>query len=611
MDRPPSVPPVSRGADPYERGATSQLDASGQVASGNGAVGYVRLLDLSWRLLDRLQSERVCWSVLGGGMALSASLGLWLTRGATFYWDELMWVVANRGFDPRTLLGPHNGNLIAGTRLIYAAVLKIFGADYVVFRLLEVSGIALVAGLFFVLAKRRIGPAAALLPSLLLLFLGSAYEVTLLPLGIQHVYCVAAGLGALLALERAGWRADLAACALLLISVATFSTGLAFLAGIAVSVLLRDDRWRRAWIFVVPLVLYVAWYVAAPRISGPEFSADTGLHLSNVLLLPNYIAAAAASVSAALTGLSYDFSGPPTQGGLADSSLGAPIALLAVAALIFRIRRGRIPASLYVSIAILLAYWIASGLVTAPPGRLPNSGRYLYSAAVAVLLVATDAGRGLRISRGILLTLMSVTALALGANLALLRVGGHSDRSYSATIRTQLAALEVARGHVDRGYVPTCTPALPVSCALLALGAAGQAGQLLAATSQYGSFGFSPSELQRQSEALRGLADSTVAGALRLRLTAAGPPTAPHRCLKLRGGGTSSRTVTLRPPGILMRSAAAGLVILGRFAATPTVNVGALVPGHFLALQIPADRAPQPWHAAVATAGTLTLCPLS
>jgi hypothetical protein len=135
-------------------------------------------------------------------MAISATLGLWLTRGTTFFADELTYFVANRGFDLRALLSGHNGHLIAGTRLIYATVLKLFGSGYLPFRILEVLGVALVSRLFFILAKRRIGAAAALVPSVVLLFLGSSGEVTVTPLVITHVYSVATGLGALLALER-------------------------------------------------------------------------------------------------------------------------------------------------------------------------------------------------------------------------------------------------------------------------------------------------------------------------------------------------------------------------------------------------------------------------
>ncbi len=561
-------------------------------------------------ILARLQDERVCWAILAVAVALSVGLGLWLTRGATFYFDEVMWVVANHGVHPSTLLGPHNGNLIAGTRLIYAVLLQLFGADYLAFRVVQVLGVALVATLVFVIAKRRIGAAAALAPSVLLLFFGAAYEVTLLPLGIQHSACIAAGLGAVLALERDGRRFDVPACVLLTISVGTFSTGLAFVVGIAVAVLLRPDRWRRAWIVLIPLALYGVWYLTARHTTGPEFNANTRFQLSNVLLVPNYVASAASALAAAITGLSFDFTRPATQGNLADTTFGFPIALLALGALVFRIRKGRVPPQLWCSLAILLAFWVSSGLVSGPPDRLPNSGRYLYAAAVAAVLVATDAARGLRPSTRTLGVLFAVTVLALGANIALLRVGGKVEKTYSTTIRSQLAALEIERGHVDPAYVPICLPSQPVSCMFTTIGGAGRAGALAGAMDRYGSFGYSPAELRRQAEGPRELADQTAAGAVRLALSPVlAPPRTARGCLTLHGSGFVPVRLTLAPPGVLLRSTGPAAVVLGRFGTVASARAGVLYPGRFAALRIPADRISDPWRAVV-TASTLTVCPL-
>ena len=160
--------------------------------------------------------------------------------------------------------------MIPGTRLIYAIVFKLFGGNVLSFRILEVAGIALVAGLFFVLAKRRVGPAIALALSIPLLFFGSASEATLLPQGLQHAYCIAAGLGALLALERDSPRADVGVCALLIVSVAIYSVGLAFVAGVAVSVLLRRDRRERSWTFAVPADPVPRLVPGRPEDQGPQ-----------------------------------------------------------------------------------------------------------------------------------------------------------------------------------------------------------------------------------------------------------------------------------------------------------------------------------------------------
>ena len=296
----------------YKDAVTLRESAPGgdRTAGWAGPTPPRWLVRLPGRILDRLADDRFSWGVLGVAMAISIALGLWLTRGTTFFVDEVTYYLASNGFDLDTLLSPHNGHLILVPRLIYATVFDLFGADYVVFRLLEFFGIAITGGLFFAFTKRRVGGALAVGPSVLLLFLGAAWVDTLTPVGITHVYCVMAGLAALLALDRRDRLGDVLGCALLVVAVATFSIGLSFAIGVAVAVLLREDRWRRAWIFAIPLGLYVLWYVAGPRIHGLLFLTDNGFEAKNLLLIPSFVGQAAAAVAAAISGLSYDFNEP-------------------------------------------------------------------------------------------------------------------------------------------------------------------------------------------------------------------------------------------------------------------------------------------------------------
>jgi hypothetical protein len=214
--------------------------------------------------LDRFDEGYAPWLILAVAVAASTAFCLYLTRGLMLGADEYWYFVVNRGFDLEGLLSPHNGNLIAVVRLIYATVFKLFGSAYLPLRILEVIGIGLNSVLMFVLARRRVGAGAALIPAILLLFQGASPDVSLSPLGITHIYSVAAGLGALIALDRKTFKGDAVACGLLSVAVATFSIGLAFVAGVAVAVLLRVDRRRRSWIFLIPVALYALWYLAAP-----------------------------------------------------------------------------------------------------------------------------------------------------------------------------------------------------------------------------------------------------------------------------------------------------------------------------------------------------------
>ena len=131
---------------------------------------------------------------------------------------------------------------------------------------------------------------------------------------------------------------------------------------------------------------------------------------------------------------------------------------------------------------------------------------------------------------------------------------------------------------------------------------------MLDAVHRNGSFAFSVAELRRQPESSRELADSTLAQALRLQLGPA--PAHPTGCRRAPARLAGAARLTIRSPGVLLRSPAGERVRLARFARTPTADVGSLAPGQFAILRIPTDRARGGWHLAVSPPGPLTFCPL-
>ena len=68
--------------------------------------------------------------MLGAAACASFLLVLWLTRGITFHTDDFLFFVANRGFNLKVLIAPHNGHLMLIPRLIYAIGLKTAGARH-------------------------------------------------------------------------------------------------------------------------------------------------------------------------------------------------------------------------------------------------------------------------------------------------------------------------------------------------------------------------------------------------------------------------------------------------------------------------------------------------
>jgi hypothetical protein len=551
-------------------------------------------------------TDRACWAILGTAMALSAGLILSLNRGATFNLDEVDFLEASPGLGPGDVLDPHNGHLVATTRLAYKAILETVGAEYLAFRVLGVLAVLLAAALFFALAKRRIGAVPALAPSLVLLFFGSAWAHVLVPIGFTDIFSICAGLGAILALERGDRRGDAAACALLVLSVATFSVGLAFVVGVAISVIARPDRRRRAWIFLVPLALYAAWWLWAA--SEPSFSGQQA-KASNVLLIPNYVAESLAVVATALAGLNYEFElgAARFDFGAGGPGWGPVLALLAVVALALRVRRGSLPASLWASLGIVLTYWTLGALVTGEVfGRGPDSVRYVYTGAIGVLLVATDAARSIRFSTLGIAALFAAAAFSLATNIALLRdAAAHFRNDYAAPARAQFAMLELARDTVDPAFDPAAAVPPDVSPV------SSPAGTYFEVVDRYGSPAFSLRELERQSESVRQDADRILASAHGVGL-APGRSRPTGECRRLAGDPPGGAVGFELPPGgarLRVQSASPAPVTLGRFATVPSIELGTLSPGETATLAIPPDASSRPWRASVAGTRSVTVCP--
>jgi hypothetical protein len=549
-------------------------------------------------------TDRVCWGILAAAMALAAGLILYLNRGTTYNIDQIQVFLDGPEFGVREIFEPVNGHLGAVTAVVYQGLLETLGAGYIPFRVIHIVVLILATGLFFALVKRRIGALPALAPTLVLLFLGSDWGHVATPLGFTVVFSVAMGLGALRALTRDDLPGDITACVLVAISVATFTTGLAFLVGVAISVLLRPDRRRRAWIFLVPLVLYAAWWLWALSLPAGN-SADENTKLSNVLLIPNYAFDSLAAATAALAGLNYDFSGrvsPPT----ANLDWGRVLSAVAVAALVLRIRRGGTDHSLWVGVGIVLAYWVF-GALAAEPLRPPGLDRYIYLGAVGVLLVATDAARSVRFSKLGLAALFIAAACSIATNLAFMRDATAFFRdAYSAQARAQFAMLELARDNVQPDFNPirTVPDAAPVST---------PAGEYMAAVDRYGSPGFSLSELGGQSETVREGADQVLASALGLSLT---PPTrASEECRRITSDGPGAGTGFELPAGtaatMRVSDTDSAQVRVGRFASNPSAELGRLSFDQPAALRVPPDASPVPWRVSISGTSLVEVCALA
>lgn len=531
----------------------------------------------------------------------------WAGQGLTYFNQDEWLLFTSADWDADYLLYPFFGQLMLATRTIFQLAFSTSGDDYSVVQGAAIAACAAPSIPFFLIARRRIGAAAALVPTLVLLFFGSAWEHMLWPFEATGAgICLAAGLGALLALEGEGRRRDLIACLLLCVAIFSFGIAFAFLAGVLVHILMRPDRWRRIWIAAVPLALYGAWFLWAQ-----QFDYTTGLYLHNALLVPMYMWDSLGSTGAALAGLNFDFdlgAGFRVRPGF-DSTWAPPIAFALIGGLAWRARLGRFGPWLWVALSILLVYWATAAMVLGagtPSYRSPGLSRYLYPSAILLLLVLLHAADGWRPSRTVLIALFALAGLSIVSNLAELRYGSKYLRAYSDAARAQLAMIELARDTVAPEFDPAYDSP-DASEAQLQL----KAGDYLASVDRIGSPAYTIPDLLRRSEDVRHGADGVLIKADRLALEPTRKRGESDSCLGAgRGLGAFTQTLELPPGGATISSPATAEISLSRFSILP-VELATLPAGRPSILRIAPDQSTQPWILHISGTAPVRACALT
>ena len=538
--------------------------------------------------------DRLASAAMAVAMAIAFVLILVLSRGTSLSPDELAFFLGSHDLGVNHALEPYGGHLILTSKVLYKVLFEAFGTGYVPFRLLAAGTVLTTAGLLFVYGRRRIGAVAALPPAVLMLFFGSDALHVLAGNSFTVVAPMALGIGALLALDRGDRRGDVLACALLCVAVVTYSTALAVVAGVIVLLLLAPDGRRRLWVPAVPVALYGVWFVWA-HVSAT--AKGSSLVLANVLLIPTWCFQSLEAVMAALTGMDYHFASAP-----AVAPVGPVLALIAIVALVWSIRRFGAPAALWAVLTIPLVLWSLQAVAADKPGNFPGSPHYLYPGAVIVLLVAIEASRSLRWTRGLWIGLYAVGAVALATNLALLNDASKEARTNTAPqLRAALAGVEIAGADASPGFAFAAPAKVDPNLPAAFLGAKEELGiqptaAYLASVGAYGHLGYRPGELTEQGSGGRRLApavtDTVLVSALGLRLRPV-PPAVAARGTSCAAGATP---YTVPAGGAVVVRRGAGPVRVRRFASAATVPVG----GALLApvvLRFPRDGAPAtPWH---------------
>ncbi|HEU4598535.1 MAG TPA: hypothetical protein VFS26_02195 [Solirubrobacterales bacterium] len=549
------------------------------------------------------------WLLAASGLLLL----LWGSK-LTFLLDDWEFLLYRRDFD--AIFEPHGPHISVIPVLIYKGLLATVGMDSAFpFRVVSVGAFLLSAVLLFVFLQRRVGQWPALASTAIVLFLGAAWEDLLWAFQIGYFGSMATGLGALLLLERENRRADFGVAALLTISILFSSLGLPFIAGVAVQVLLRPDRWRRLYVVVVPAAVFALWWLGWGR------EAESSASWENLAQTPLFVLDGIAASFASLFGLAQSGGGEP--GGL---EWGRPIAVVAIALGLWRaFRLGQPSAWLWIALSIGASFWILAG-INQMEGRDPWSSRYQYVGVIFTLLVAAELIRGVRLSRGAVAVIFVVVAGAVAGNIDYLHGAYRSYRFTSQLEKADLGALDVARDTVDPGFVLEEDLA---DTAYVHVDAAAY----FSAEDAFGTPAYDPAELAEAPDHARYAADKVLFGALRLAmievpastLPGGSPPPAEigpsgtvevpaGSCLRVPSEGVATPLLALPRQGAVFQAGPRPIddVRMARFAVGefPIDFQQGVAPGKAAEISTPPDRSSMPWRIRLETGGPATVCGL-
>ena len=494
-------------------------------------------------------------------------------RHLTFYADEWVWIQHLRGGGIGSFLRPYNDHFVLVPITIYRLLFAAVGiSDYTPYRAVAVATALVCAVLLYVLVRRRVGAWLALVPTALLLLMGTAAEDLLWPLQIAFLLSIAGGLGALILLEDR--RSDIVAAFLLMFSIASSGVGLAFLVASFVMLFALRAPMRRFWIIAVPLLVFLAWYV--------RWGQSQAVTARDVLSAPRVVAGAAAELAAAIAGKRT------ISATSVESAWGPLFAIVGVTAFAlswWRVGGRSLTPLLLAAIAGLVTFWVLIALQRSG-FRERDTSRYLFVGAVFVWLIAAEVRLGTGLS-GVWLGLAALlVVLALIKNIEVMRTTERTLRGLDDRVRASLTAIDVASSIVQPTFRPD--PETPEIVA----------GPYLAAARTLGSPAFSVAELMAMGLDLRQRADVALVGAERLTAVPGAPAAG---CRLSKASTTSPGTEAQAFPGSSVGVSTTGgvpmAIYLRRFAPRFGRRLTILSPHSTSAISLPLDRAPGiPWH---------------
>lgn len=529
--------------------------------------------------------------LLAGVVAAGVLLLVYVTQ-LTFVADDWALLVVRDGWGASYFLDPYNEHILIGPAVVFKVLLEIFGMDSATpFFVAAIATFLASAVLLFVYLRRRIDDWLAVVLTMLVLFLGAAFEDLFFAFQVGYFVSILAGLGVLLMLDREDERGDWIACVLLVVSVAFSSIGLVFVIGALVDVVLgRRPRARRAYMVAWPVLLFAMWWV------GWGHDAESKLSFDNLVAAPWFVFESAAAGITSLLGLASGDGSEPDQPHLIWGKL---VLILGAALLAVRCRRAGMSRGLAVVLAIGLSFWFLAA-INKDEARFPTSSRYQYPSAIFLLLILGEALKGLAIPRRAVVATAVVGALAVWGGISLMdREFSERWRPVSDSTRSSLAAVDLAAPNIDPEFPVSFPPLFTVP-----------AERYLTLARSYGSPGFDEAELAARPEAERAAADLIMAQALDLRLVAPEEVAGRLSCRRLEAGAGGELDAAFGAGTQIVENVGPSRVdiLLSRFAEEPSVSLGGLEPGGTSMLRIPEDGARAAWNLDLQGTGSLRLC---
>ena len=535
------------------------------------------------------------------------------TRGTTLLADEWKWALYRRSNAIGTFLSPHNEHFSLVPLVIYRLLFATVGIrDYGPYRAMVIAGHLTCVVLVYVYAVRRVGSFLALCAAALILFLGPGWQNMMWPFQIAWLISLAAGIGALLLLDRRDRIGDIAACLLTGVSLASSGVGIAIALGVAVDLAVARRRWRDAWIVALPLLLFGLWWLRYQQATPA----------SPIHTIPGFVADSAASALSALVGLAGNVVTAQQSGTLLR--WGRPLEIIALIALVWRlVALRRVPPRALTLLTMVLSFWVIIGLGRGLLGATSVfPSRYIYIGGVLIVLLAVELARDVRVRWPVGAIVGCVVAAAAVVNVGILRDAGASLRRIAQFTRADLGALDISRGIV----APSFRADLSVFFGSVV------AGPYFAAERAYGTPADSPAELAHEPEDARRAADAELIAIHRIELrpssTVSGGGVAPAAysitggraskrgaCVTFgvvpAGGGHAALEVAVPPQqGLLIRAQASPAKVAVRRFADEFQPVGVVPSRSSSALRIGPDLAAQPWQLRVVTNTDAAVCGL-